>query len=116
MSSESENKERHISSVLGRKARNGTVNENTWAHIHIHFNRFEESNPNTMEEVRSIESELKDKGVYFDTANYVDPHADMREWHTDWSLTGPMSVSDLCEYLENLGIQYNLWVVPKREE
>jgi hypothetical protein len=29
-----------------------------------------------------------------------------REWHTDWSLEGPMSVKDITTYLDEEGISY----------
>lgn len=109
MSNESENEEWRFSSLYGRKARNGIISENNWPHIHIH------SGVNN-KKLLSIESELKDKGVYFDTANHIDRHSAIREWHLDWSLSGPMSALELSEYLDALGIEHNFWTVQKRTE
>ena len=109
MSNESENEEWRFSSLYGRKAFNGIISENNWPHIHIH------SGVNN-KKLLSIESELKDKGVYFDTANHIDRHSAIREWHLDWSLSGPMSALELSEYLDALGIEHNFWTVPKRME
>lgn len=109
MSNESENKEWLFSSLYGRSASNGIISESNWPHIHIHGGVNDKK-------LLSIERELKDKGVYFDTANHVDRHSAIREWHLDWSLSGPMSALELSEYLDALGIEHNFWTVPKRTE
>ena len=79
-----------------------------WTHIHFDLNKI------TLDELFSVETELSEKGVYFDTGTCI-PNGP-REWHTDWSLEGPMSVADLTKHLDELGIEYTTVDVPKSDQ
>lgn len=81
----------------------------TWTHIH--FNLLEVD----MQTIYDIEGELHEKGVFFDTGTHIRPEGP-REWHTDWSLSGPMSVEDLSKYLDDKGVTYTLVKVLKVHE
>tara|TARA_B100001778_G_scaffold220830_1_gene183128 strand:+ start:784 stop:1035 length:252 start_codon:yes stop_codon:yes gene_type:complete len=75
---------------------------------HFHFNLLQVD----MSTLRAIETELKDNGVYFDTGCWMQPEGP-REWHTDWSLEGPMSVEELAKHLDDKEIPYKMVSVAK---
>ena len=77
---------------------------------HFHFNLLQVP----MDTLYSIESDLKDKGVYFDAGCWMTPEGP-REWHTDWSLEGPMDVNALAKYLDEKGIPYTVVFVPNND-
>lgn len=75
----------------------------TWTHIHFDLN---DVNIDYMQRLRN---DLLDEGVYFDYAIGVNPNKwRALEWHTDWSLTGPMDVADICALLDVRDIKYTL--------
>jgi len=57
---------------------------------------------------------LRDEGVRFDSGTSIPngPH----EWHTDWSLEGPMDVADICAYLDVRKVPYTLVKILNRDE
>jgi len=81
----------------------------TWTHIH--FNLLEVDNDLLL----IIEEDLREQGVTFDTGRLMKPEGP-REWHTDWSLEGPMSVKDITTYLDEEGISYTTVEVRKVHE
>lgn len=83
------------------------INRVKW--VHILFVEKEDH-----ERLNEIKEELFERGVYFDAGEEL--VRGIVEWHTDWSLTGPMSVRDICEYLAERRIEYRIQVVPSSEE
>ncbi len=68
-----------------------------------------------MSDIFTHESELRNRGVSFDTGTLFGPKGP-REWHTDWSLGGPMTVEDISSYLTEEGVPHTLVVVVKHNE
>ena len=82
----------------------------TWTHIH--FNLLEVD----INALFEIEAELREsEGVSFDTGCWMTPEGP-REWHTDWSLEGTMSVEDLAKYLDDKSVPYTLVKVLNHQE
>lgn len=77
-----------------------------WTHIHFDLSKV------TMDELWNIETKLRRRGVSFDTGCTLAPNGP-REWHTDWSLEGPMSVEDITNYLDEENIDYSTVKVAK---
>ena len=65
-----------------------------------------------MDELWNIETKLRRRGVSFDTGVTLATNGP-REWHTDWSLEGPMSVKDITNYLDEENIDYSTVKVAK---
>lgn len=83
----------------------------TWTQIHFDLN---ETDINYLQRLRN---DLLDEDTYFDFAIGVES-GKMRtlEWQTDWSLTGLMTVADICEILDLREVKYTLVKVLNREE
>ena len=81
----------------------------TWTHIHFNLTEVE------LQTIYAIEDELSKEGVTFDTGCWITPEGP-REWHTDWSLEGPLTVEDIAKRLDEKGVSYTLVMVPKLEE
>lgn len=75
----------------------------TWTQIHFDLNETD------IDYLQRLRNDLLDEGVYFDFAIGVNANK-MRtlEWHTDWSLTGLMTVADICEILDLRDVKYTL--------
>ena len=59
----------------------------------------------TFEDLRPVEEELRESGVYFDTAYLFGEH-EAREWHLDFALYGPMTGLEIIDYLDGKGITF----------
>jgi hypothetical protein len=70
--------------------------EKTWTHIHFDLSVVD------FVAIRKIMEDLRWKGVTFDSGGTREVY----EWHTDWSLEGPMSVRDLTDLLDEKGIAH----------
>ena len=81
----------------------------TWTHIHFNLKVVD------LQTIYAIEDELLKEGVTFDTGCWITPEGP-REWHTDWSLEGPLTVEDIAKRLDEKGVSYTLVMVPKLEE
>lgn len=77
-----------------------THKEKTWTHIHFDLKEVD------LNYLFQIKSDLYEQGVTFDTGTNIPdgPH----EWHTDWSLDGPMDVAQLCAHLDVKEVPYTL--------
>ena len=76
------------------------MSEKTWTHIHFDLTEVD------IDYLFQIRRDLGEQGVTFDTGTNIPdgPH----EWHTDWSLEGPMDVADLCAHLDVRKVPYTL--------
>ena len=75
----------------------------TWTQIHFDLNDID------IDYMQRLRNDLLDEGVYFDYAIGVNPKGERTlEWQTDWSLTGLMTVGDICEILDVRDIKYTL--------
>ena len=72
----------------------------TWTHIHFDLEEVD------LRYLFQIREDLNALGTTFDTGTNLPngPH----EWHTDWSLDGPLDVADLCAYLDARKVPYIL--------
>ncbi len=76
------------------------MSEKTWTHIHFNLTEVD------IDYLYLLRRDLGEQGVTFDTGTNIPdgPH----EWHTDWSLEGPMDVADLCAHLDVRKVPYTL--------
>jgi len=84
------------------------MSDKTWTHIHFDLKEVD------MDYLFDTKARLRDEGVRFDSGTSIPngPH----EWHTDWSLEGPMDVADICAYLDVRKVPYTLVKILNREE
>jgi len=78
----------------------------TWTHIHFDLDVTD------FAAIRTIQKELLENGVSFDSGGTKDTF----EWHTDWSLEGPMSVEDLTKILNEKDIPHTTVEIPKDDD
>tara|TARA_B100001179_G_scaffold172374_1_gene127786 strand:- start:482 stop:781 length:300 start_codon:yes stop_codon:yes gene_type:complete len=84
-----------------------------WTHFHFDLEKVKTS------DVYAAEDELGTLDVGFDTATAMKRSGLLRnkflgktrEWHTDWSLRGPMSVADIASFLVNKRIAFSTVLV-----
>jgi hypothetical protein len=85
------------------------MSNKTWTHIHFNLNQEDIDN------LFRMRSNLREEGVSFDTGTVIGPEGP-HEWHTDWSLEGPMDVVDICAYLDVRKVKYTLVKILNHEE
>ena len=78
----------------------------TWTHIHFDLAVTD------FAAIRTIQKELLENGVSFDSGT----DGTIFEWHTDWSLEGPMSVEDLTKLLNEKDIPHTTVEIPKEDD